>query len=149
MRRITILSLALVALLALAAPLAAQTITMPSGSSFTGGPYTLGGTIQLGSGGTQLTNGIVKYSASLTPTAIGTACAASGNGVLCTQSQTFTFTGVQTTDTLFLGNSPAPTSGCPMVAWRPSSTNTLQIDFVVASNTCTPAAGTYTFFAVR
>ena len=144
-----ILTLALVALLALAAPAAAQTITMPSGGAFAGGPYTLGGSVAIGPSGTTLTNGMVKFSSSLTPSAVGTTCSAAGNGVLCTVSQTFTFSGLSTSDTLFLGNSPAPTSGCPMVAWRPSAANTLQLDFLVASATCTPAAGTYTFFAVR
>lgn len=105
------------------------------------GTYTLGGTPSVGAGGTGLTNGIVIYSQSLTPTITSAA--------IQTVEQTFTVTGIATGDTLFL-NGPAPTSLCPPVHVRASNTNTVAIAFsVLTAAACTPASGTYKIIAIR
>lgn len=152
MKRIAAALLLIAGLIALIAPpTLAQTITMPSGGGFTGGPYSMGGQLSIGVGGTTLTNGIVKFTSTLTPSAVGSTCAGAGNGVGCAVSQTFTISGLSTSDTIFV-NGPATTLGppsCPVVAARVSSANTLQLDFWVASATCTPVAGPYNIFAIR
>lgn len=143
MRRFrTLLILGLV--LALASAVVAQTSTWNLGSngSITG-TYQLNGTPTIGPGGTALSNGITKYTSSLTPSATTTAYAIN--------SQTFTVTGLSTSDTIWV-NGPVPSTVCGMIAARVSSANTLQLDFAAASATstpCTPPAGTYNIYAVR
>jgi hypothetical protein len=84
---------------------------------------------------------ILKFSASLTPAATSAA--------IQTAEQTFTVTGLLTTDTVYL-NGPAPTSLCPPTTARVSATNTLAIGFtVLTAVACTPTAGTYKIVAIR
>ncbi len=102
---------------------------------------TLGTGTAIGPGGTVLTNGIVKYSPTLTPTATTAA--------IQTATQTFTVTGLATADTVYV-NGPAPTSLCPLVAARASAANTLALDFtVLTAAACTPASGAYSVVAIR
>lgn len=94
---------------------------------------------------------IVKYAASLGPTAITT------NLPLFQATsvyQTFTVTGLSTSDLVFV-NGPSPTNrenslGCVMTAARVSAANTLQLQFTrTTTATCTPATGTYDIWAIR
>ncbi len=88
-----------------------------------------------------LTNGIQPYTSTLTPVATPAAVG--------TTQQTFTVTGLSTSDRIYV-NGPAPTSLCPMVGFRVSAANTLQLDFTtLTAVACTPAAGSYTVFAIR
>lgn len=84
---------------------------------------------------------ILGFSASLTPTATSAA--------IQTVEQSFTVTGLLTTDRVFI-NGPAPTSLCPPVTARVSAANTLAIGFsVLTAAACTPASGTYKIVAFR
>lgn len=133
--------LALGAGAAIAQSLWAGSIVNPIISGTVTGTYTLGGTPSVGAGGTGLTNGIVIYSQSLTPTATSAA--------IQTVEQTFTVTGVATGDTIFF-TGPAPTSLCPAVHARVSNANTVAIAFsVLTAAACTPASGTYKIIAIR
>lgn len=85
---------------------------------------------------------VVKFSQSLTPTATSAA--------IQTVEQTFTVTGLLTTDRIILTAPAAPTSLCPAVSARVSASNTLAIAFsVLTASACTPAAGTYLITAIR
>lgn len=85
---------------------------------------------------------IVKFSQSLTPSATAAA--------IQTVEQTFTVTGLQTTDRIILTGPAAPTSLCPPTTARVSSANTLAIGFTtLTAAACTPAAGTYLITAIR
>lgn len=84
---------------------------------------------------------ILSFSPSLTPAATSAA--------IQTAEQTFTVTGLLTTDRVII-NGPAPTSLCPPTTARVSATNTLAIGFtVLTAAACTPAAGTYKIVAFR
>ena len=130
--------------LAVATVAVAQTSTWNLGSNGNiTGTYQLNGTPTIGPGGTALSNGITKYTSSLTPSVTTTAFAIN--------SQTFTVTGLATSDTVYV-NGPVPSTVCGLIAARVSSANTLQLDFAAASATstpCTPPAGTYTIYAIR
>ncbi len=108
------------------------------------GNFSGAGLFALGPGGTPLSNGLVKYSAALTPAATSAA--------IQTTEQTFNpagYTGLNTSDVVFV-NGPVPTSLCPPVTYRVSAANTLAIGFTtLTAVACTPAAGTYTVWAVR
>jgi|SRR6185312_13207579 len=79
------------------------------------------------------------YSVSLTP--------AASSAAIQTAEQTFTVTGLLTTDTVTI-NGPAPTSLCPPTTARVSAANTLAIGFTtLTAAACTPAAGTYKIVA--
>lgn len=100
--------------------------------------YTNG--ISLGASGTALTQMRV-YAASITP--------AASSAAIQTAEQTFTVTGLATTDIVYI-NGPAPTSLCPPTTVRVSATNTLAIGFTtLTAAACTPAAGTYNIVAIR
>ncbi|MDP3093720.1 MAG: hypothetical protein Q8N16_03055, partial [bacterium] len=91
-------------------------------------------------GGTTLIK-IVAYAPSLTPVATAAA--------IGTSSQTFAVTGLAVTDKIIV-NGPAPTALCPMVSYRVSLLDTLQLDFAtLTAVACTPAAGTYNIVAIR
>lgn len=95
--------------------------------------------LKVGAAGTSVSK-VVIYAQSLTPTITSAA--------IQTVQQTFTVTGLATTDKIFVMG-PAATSLCPMTNGRVSATNTLQLDFtVLTAAACTPAAGTYTVYAV-
>ena len=65
-------------------------------------------------------------------------------------TQTFTVTGLTSTDMIALTSGPAPTALCPVVGARATSTNTVSLDFaVLTAVACTPASGTYKFLVVR
>lgn len=91
-------------------------------------------------GGTVVTK-IVVYSQTLTPAQLSAAIGVS--------EQTFTITGLATTDKIFVSG-PTPTALCPPVTYRVSATNTIAIGFVdLTVALCTPASGTYVVFAIR
>lgn len=97
-------------------------------------------TATVGASGTALTQ-LRVYSQSLTPSATAAA--------IGTSAQTFTVTGLSTSDKVYV-NTPSTTALCPVVGARASATNTLQLEFATLTAAgCTPAAGTYTVFAVR
>jgi len=90
-------------------------------------------------GGTKITK-IMVYTPSLTPSSVAAAT---------TDEQTFTVTGLATTDKVIV-NGPAPTAGTGIVNARVSATNTLAIAFAnVTAGALTPAAGKYTVIAIR
>lgn len=65
-------------------------------------------------------------------------------------TQTFTVTGLNSGDQVYLVLLPTPTALCPAVAGRATAANTLSLDFaVLTAAACTPASGTYKFLAVR
>lgn len=91
-------------------------------------------------GGTAITK-IVAYAPSLTPAATAAA--------IQTVEQTFTVTGLATTDKVIV-NGPVPTSLCPPVTFRVSAADTLAIGFsTLTAVACTPVAGTYNIVAIR
>jgi hypothetical protein len=103
---------------------------------------TAGTTVAVGAGGSALTNGIVVYAPSLTPVATAAA--------IGTTQQTFTVTGLSTSDKIYVNSAGVPTSLCPMTGYRVSALNTLQLDFTtLTAVACTPAAGTYNIIAIR
>ena len=64
--------------------------------------------------------------------------------------QTFTLTGIASGEFLSLINQPAPTSLCPTTGVRASGANQITLYFtVLTASACTPAAGVYTFLAIR
>lgn len=96
-------------------------------------------TIAVG-GGTVVTN-IAVYAPTITPAATAAA--------IQTVEQTFTVTGLATTDKVFV-NGPVPTSLCPAVTYRVSAANTLAIGFsTLTAAACTPVAGVYNIVAIR
>lgn len=91
-------------------------------------------------GGTVIT-GVVVYTPTLTPAATAAAVG--------TTQQTFTVTGLATTDKLIV-NGPVPTSLCPMTGYRASAVDTLQLDFTtLTAAACTPPTGVYKIVAIR
>lgn len=101
---------------------------------------TFRGPVIIGAGGTAFTK-IVAYAPTLTP--------AASSGAIQTAEQTFTVTGLSTSDKVFV-NGPAPTSLCPPVTFRVSQANTLAIGFsTLTAAACTPVAGVYNIIAVR
>jgi len=105
------------------------------------GSVTTAGLLALGPGGTALTNGIVRYTPSLTPSITSAA--------IQTTEQAFTVSGVAVGDVIFV-NGPTPTSLCPLVTARVSALNTVALGFTtLTAVACTPAAGTYNIFAIR
>lgn len=96
--------------------------------------------INVGASGTDITQ-IRVYSQSLTPAATA--------ALVQTVEQTFTVTGLATTDKVYI-NGPVPTSLCPPVTVRVSALDTLAIGFTtLTAVACTPAGGTYNIVAVR
>jgi hypothetical protein len=84
---------------------------------------------------------IVSYTQTITPAATAAA--------IGTTAQTFTVTGLATTDRVIV-NVPGVTSLCPMVHARVSAANTLQLWFsTLTAAACTPAAGSHTIIAIR
>lgn len=82
----------------------------------------------------------VLSTGSITPTATAAAI-----GVAL---QTFALNGVIANEPLQVVVQPAPTALCPLVSVRASAANTVQLGFaVLTAAACTPAAGTYMFFA--
>jgi hypothetical protein len=83
----------------------------------------------------------VAFAPSLTPAATAAA--------IGTTQQTFTLTGLLTTDVIYV-DGPVPTSLCPMTNYRVSAGNTLQLDFTtLTAVACTPAAGVYNLVVLR
>jgi hypothetical protein len=75
---------------------------------------------------------------------------AATSAAIQTVAQTFTVTGLTSTDQLALILQPAPTSLCPTTSVRATGTDTLSIYFtVLTAAACTPAAGTYNVLVVR
>lgn len=94
----------------------------------------------IGASGTSITQ-IRVYASSLTP--------AASSAAIQTTEQTFTVTGLATTDKVYV-NGPAPTSLCPPTTFRVSAANTLAIGFTtLTASACTPASGTYNIVAIR
>lgn len=102
--------------------------------------------IQEAAGVLSITGAVIRlpgtmYAPSLTPVATAAA--------IGTTEQTFTVTGLATTDRVYV-NGPAPTSLCPTVHARVSAANTLALAFsTLTAAACTPAAGTYNVVALR
>lgn len=94
--------------------------------------------VRVGTSGTAITQTRV-YTPTLTPSLIA------GIGLA---EQTFTVTGLATTDTITL-NGPAPAAGTAPVAWRVSAANTLAISFQTTAISLTPSSGTYRVIAFR
>lgn len=95
--------------------------------------------LKVAAGSTTITK-ITVYTPSLTPASVTAAT---------TAEQTFTVTGLATTDKVVV-NGPAPTAGTGIVGARVSAANTLAITFVNATaGALTPAAGTYSVTAFR
>ena len=98
-----------------------------------------GGYVSIG-GGTQLSK-VVVYTPTLAPASV----AASGDYV----EQTFTVTGLATTDTITV-NQPAMTAThCQMVAFRVSAADTLALTFRSVSGSHLPPQGVYRVVAIR
>lgn len=97
-------------------------------------------TITVGSGGTVLTK-IKIYSATIDPSLIAAATLA---------EQTYTVTGLATTDVVFV-NKPTATANCGIGNARVSAANTLAIQWInpLAALTCDPGSETYTILAIR
>ena len=93
--------------------------------------------LKIGSSGTAITQQTV-YTPTLTPAAV----AAAGFS-----EQTFTVTGLATTDTVIV-NGPAATASSALVSFRVSAANTLALTWFCQS-ALTPAAGTYRIVAIR
>src|SRR6185437_2907626 len=82
-----------------------------------------------------------EYVVTLTP--------AASTAAIQTAEQTFTVTGLLTTDTVYI-NGPVPTSLCPPVHARVSAANTIAIAFTtLTAAACTPAAGAYKIVAIH
>ena len=96
-------------------------------------------TITVGSGGTALTK-IKIYSATIDPSLIAAATLA---------EQTYTVTGLATTDVVFV-NKPTATANCGIGNARVSAANTLAIQWInpLAALTCDPGSETYTILAI-
>ncbi len=106
-----------------------------------GGAKTFTGNVVIGAAGTAVANVAIYTPASFTPVATAAA--------IGTTSQTFTVTNLAATDKVTV-NGPAPTSLCPLVSYRVSAANTLQLDFAtLTAAACTPAAGVYSIVAIR
>lgn len=93
---------------------------------------------------------IVTYKQTLNPTAITRTTALVSSGVLASITQTFTVTGLSTSDQVFISG-PAPTKACPHTGFaQASATNTVRVTFAYLTGlTCTPATGLYTITAFR
>ena len=82
------------------------------------------------------------FTATLTPVATAAA--------IGTSEQTFTITGLLTTDKVIVNGPAAPTSLCPNVSARVSAANTLALAFAtLTAAACTPVAGTYSIVAIH
>lgn len=122
-----------------------------------GALYDLAGNFRLGfnaTGGAAGTGGVQVGTAGSTFSQVliipGAITPAASSASVQTTEQTFTYTGLATTDKVFLINSVAPTSLCPPTTVRVSAANTLAIGFTtLTASACTPAAGTYTVVAIR
>ncbi len=107
---------------------------------------TIGGTlnvttsITIGSSGTALTQMRV-YTPTLDPSSVAAAS---------TAEQTYTVTGLSTSDTVYL-NKPSLTTNCGIVNVRVSATNTLAVTWlnVNAIGACDPASEVYRLVAIR
>ena len=98
------------------------------------------GALTIGTSGTAITQ-IRVYAATID---IAATAAAIG-----TTEQTFTVTGLDTTDKVFV-NGPAPTALCPVVHYRVSAANTLAVGIAtLTAVACDPASATYNIVAVR
>ena len=99
-----------------------------------------GGYVSIG-GGTQLSK-VVVYTPTLTPAAVD-----ASDGYV---EQTFTVTGLATTDTITV-NQPAMTAPphCQLVAFRVSAADTLALTFRTVSGSHLPPAGVYRIAAFR
>jgi hypothetical protein len=88
---------------------------------------------------TTITN-IRVYSQTITPSAVGAATVS---------TQTFTVTGLSTSDKVFVNNA-AISNATGIVGVRVSAANTLEIKFVnPTAGSLTPTAGTWTIIAIR
>jgi hypothetical protein len=83
---------------------------------------------------------IKKYSQTITPASVGAATVA---------EQTFTVTGLATTDTVIV-NPGAISNAVGVGGWRVSAANTLAVQFInPTAGALTPTAGTWTVIAIR
>lgn len=135
---------ALAAILMLAAPAADSAqltpFTGPAGTNPIQNPTILGDANQLVANINTVI--MTQYQAAITP--------AASSAAIQTAEQTFTITGLLTTDTVYLNPPAAPTSLCPPVTARVSAANTLAIGFsTLTAAACTPTAGTYKIVAVH
>jgi hypothetical protein len=94
--------------------------------------------LKIGSSGTAITQQTV-YTPTLTPAAV----AAAGFS-----EQTFTVTGLATTDTVIV-NGPAAAANSVLVHARVSAANTLALTWITNAATITPTSGTYRIVAIR
>lgn len=86
--------------------------------------------------------GIRVFTAAQTPGATSAAIQTTG--------QTFTFTGITTSDLVFVGTGPAPTSLCPWTSAKATAADTVTLYFTTLTAAgCTPAAGSYSIVAIR
>lgn len=85
---------------------------------------------------------LASFTISLTPATVAPAT---------TSEQTFTATGLLTTDLVFVNAPGAPTTTTGIVGTRVSAAGVLAIDFMNASSTttATPVSGTYTVGVLR
>lgn len=120
-------------------PATGQGISLNGGTNTTGNA-TFAGTVRIGSTGTSLTR-VTTYTATLTPSAVGANTCA---------EQTFTVTGVNASDLVFV-NKPTAQAGLGVAGVRASATNTVGINFCNATGSpITPTASqAYVFGVLR
>lgn len=117
------------------------TISSPSGAVIVTPSLTPSVTSMTVGGGTPIT-GIAVYAPTLTPTQIAAAIGA--------VEQTFTVTGITTSDKIFVSAPAGLTALCPLVGFRVSATNQIALTFTnLAIALCTPTSGAYAILAVR
>lgn len=114
------------------------TVTAGGATVTAGGLAVTAGGLTVG-GGTSVT-GMVIYSQTITPASVGAATVA---------EQTFTVTGLATTDKVFV-NHAAFGNATGIAGVRVSAANTLAVSFVnPTAGALTPAAGTWKIIALR
>ena len=97
-------------------------------------------TVQVGASGTALTQ-IRNYAPSITPSSVAANTSA---------EQTFTVTGLATTDVVYVDSPAALVDGVSIVGVRASATNTLAVRFMNNTGSSkTPVSGTYPVVAIR
>jgi hypothetical protein len=75
---------------------------------------------------------------------------AATSAAIQTVGQAFTLTGIASGEYVTLIGQPAPTSLCPATSARATGSNSVTLYFtVLTAAACTPAAGVYTFLAIR
>lgn len=112
----------------------------PISGAVTGTAVAASTSLTVGAAGTAVTQMRV-YSQALTPVSVA---------ANITAEQTFTVTGLATTDKVFVNWAAATPAGVGIVGARVSATNTLALTYVNATaGALVPSAGTYTIVAIR